>query len=213
MTVELEGETTEVEVMRSELEVQYPNAARIRDKRMTMAHPWHGVSIGTQPPNIVNAIVEIPALSRVKTELDKQTGMLRVDRILHSSVIYPANYGFIPETLGDDNDPLDILVLCQLSIPPLSLVKVRPIGVMRMVDGGHCDDKIVAVAVTDPEYGIYYDVSELPPFKLLMINQFFIDYKILERKQVKTSKPLGAKEAKPIIETAMERYRKQFHGA
>ena len=131
------------------------------ERSLSVAHPWHGVSIGPSFPDIVSAVIEIPALSRVKTELDKPSGLLKVDRILHSSVIYPANYGFIPETLAEDNDPLDILVLCQLSVPPLALMRVRPIGIMPMVDGGDPDDKIIAVAVSDPEYNIYYDVSEL----------------------------------------------------
>jgi inorganic pyrophosphatase len=173
---------------------------------MMIAHPWHGVPVGEGSPDSVNAIIEIPALSRVKTELDKITGLLRVDRILHSSVVYPANYGFIPSTLAEDGDPLDILVLCQLSVPPLALVRVRPIGVMPMEDGGVLDHKIVAVAITDPEYGIYNDINELPPFKLLMINQFFHDYRILERKQVKTSKPQGAGQARDIIRKAISAY-------
>jgi inorganic pyrophosphatase len=179
-------------------------------RNMMMSHPWHGIPIGAQAPEIVNAIIEIPALSRVKTELDKPTGLLRVDRILHSSVVYPANYGFIPETLGEDGDPLDILVLCQLSCPPLVLIQVRPIGLMPMFSGNDQDDKIIAVAVTDPEYGIYNDIAELPPFKLLMINQFFNDYRTLERKKVKTSKPLGADQAKDVIRTAFVTYRQTF---
>ncbi|EAX99718.1 soluble inorganic pyrophosphatase, putative [Trichomonas vaginalis G3] len=180
------------------------------ERTLSVAHPWHGVPIGPSYPDIVSAVIEIPALSRVKTELDKPSGLLKVDRILHSSVIYPANYGFIPETLAEDNDPLDILVLCQLSVPPLSLMKVRPIGIMPMVDGGDPDDKIIAVAVSDPEYNIYYDVSELPPFKLLMINQFFNDYKTLERKEVRTFKPMGAGHAKRIIKQCYDMYHTHF---
>jgi inorganic pyrophosphatase len=139
---------------------------------MQISHPWHGVPVGPNCPDVVNAVIEIPALSRVKTELDKATGLLRVDRILHSSVIYPANYGFIPSTLAEDGDPLDILVLCQLSIPPLAVVQVRPIGFMPMVDSGPPDDKIVAVALNDPEYTVYSDINQLPPFKLQKFNQF-----------------------------------------
>lgn len=175
-----------------------------------IVHPWHGVPIGDGVPDLVPAIIEIPAYSRVKTELDKPSGLIKVDRILHSSVIYPANYGFIPETLAEDSDPLDVLVLCQLSVPHLSLMRVRPIGVMPMVDQGEPDDKIIAVAVSDPEYNIYYDVSELPPFKLLMINQFFNDYKTLERKEVRTFKPMGAGHAKRIIGKCVQRYHDHF---
>ena len=179
-------------------------------RTLSVAHPWHGVQIGPNSPDIVTAVIEIPAFSRVKTELDKPSGLIKVDRILHSSVIYPANYGFIPETFAEDNDPLDILVLCQLSVPPLSLMRVRPIGIMPMVDGNEPDDKIIAVAVSDPEYNIYFDISELPPFKLLMINQFFNDYKTLERKQVRTFKPMGAGHAKRIIQRCNLAYKNHF---
>jgi len=180
------------------------------ERTLSVAHPWHGVSIGPNSPDVVQACIEIPAFSRVKTELDKPSGLIKVDRILHSSVIYPANYGFIPETLAEDNDPLDILVLCQLSVPPLSLMRVRPIGIMPMIDGNEPDDKIIAVAVSDPEYNIYFDISELPPFKLLMINQFFNDYKTLERKQVRTFKPMGAGHAKRIIQRCNKAYHQHF---
>jgi len=180
------------------------------ERTLSCAHPWHGVKIGESSPDVVTACIEIPAFSRVKTELDKPSGLIKVDRILHSSVIYPANYGFIPETLAEDNDPLDILVLCQLSVPPLSLMRVRPIGIMPMIDGNEPDDKIIAVAVSDPEYNIYFDISELPPFKLLMINQFFNDYKTLERKQVRTFKPMGAGHAKRIIQRCHQAYHSHF---
>ncbi|OHT02460.1 soluble inorganic pyrophosphatase [Tritrichomonas foetus] len=169
------------------------------ERTLMMHHPWHNVGIGENCPDIINAIIEIPAFSRVKTELDRPTGLLKVDRILHSSVIYPANYGFIPETISDNNDPLDILVLCQLSCPSLSLMRARPIGIMPMIKDGEADDKIIAVAVSDPEYNIYKDVSDLPPFKLLMITQFFNDYRTLEKKEVRTFKPLGCEHAKKII--------------
>ncbi|OHS93925.1 Soluble inorganic pyrophosphatase [Tritrichomonas foetus] len=178
-----------------------------KNRNFMILHPWHGVKVGDQAPDVVNAVIEIPSLSRVKTELDKPTGLLKVDKILHSSVIYPANYGFIPETLAEDGDPLDVLVLCQLSIPPLSIVKVRPIGVMPMEENGECDNKIIAVSINDPEYNIYYDISELPPFKLLMINQFFNDYKTLERKIVRTSRPLGNGHAREIIPKCINNYK------
>ena len=187
-----------------------PSLLTSNGRLMEVAHPWHGISCGPNCPDIVNVVIEIPALSRVKTELDKPTGLLKVDRILHSSVVYPHNYGFIPQTLAEDNDPLDVLVLCQLSVPPLTLMRVRPIGVMPMVDGGDPDDKIICVCVTDPEFNIYYDISELPPFKLLMINQFFNDYKSLERKEVKTFQPLGSGHAKRIIQKSINAYRKQY---
>ena len=180
------------------------------DKVMHTSHPWHGVEIGQAAPDVVNAVIEIPMDSRVKTELDKPTGLLKVDRILHSSIVYPANYGFIPETLAEDGDPLDILVLCQLSVPSLCLMKARPIGVMPMIDGDQPDDKIIAVCVTDPEYNIYYDITELPPYKMMKINQFFKDYKTLERKTIKTFHTMGAGHAKRIIRRANAAYNEHF---
>ncbi|KAH0790488.1 inorganic pyrophosphatase [Histomonas meleagridis] len=189
-----------------------PNAPKypIYKRTKMICHPWHAVPYKGLNDDEIRAVIEIPALSRIKTELDKQSGLLKVDRVLHSSVIYPANYGFVPQSLAEDNDPLDILVLCQLSVPPLSIMRVRPIGVMPMNDGGEADDKIIAVAATDPEYNIYYDISELPPFKLLMINQFFNDYKTLERKKVKTFKPLGNSQARKIIQKALEAYKTKY---
>jgi inorganic pyrophosphatase len=175
-----------------------------------MAHPWHGVDIGQGSPDVVNSVIEIPMDSRVKTELDCLTGLLKVDRILHSSIVYPANYGFIPETLAEDGAPLDILILCQLSAPPLSLMRARPIGLMPMIDNGAPDDKIIAVCVTDPEYNIYYDVNELPPYRLDLIKQFFNDYKTLERKTVKTFSFVGAGRAKRVIRGANAAYREHF---
>jgi inorganic pyrophosphatase len=180
-----------------------------------MAHPWHNVAIGQSSPDVVNVVIEIPMESRVKTELDVATGLLKLDRILYSSIVYPANYGFIPQTLAQDGDPLDVLVLCQLSVPPLCVMRVRPIGLMRMLDKGAPDDKIIAVCITDPEYNIYYDVSELPPYRVNVIQQFFNDYKILENKTlendhrqhgvkdiVRAFPALGAGSAKRVIREA-----------
>jgi inorganic pyrophosphatase len=178
----------------------------IHSRSIMMHHPWHNVSIGNQVPEVVTAVMEIPAFSRVKTELDVETGLLRVDRILSSSVIYPANFGFVPETLTQSGQALDIMVLCQLSVPPLSLMKARPIGVVCLIHEGKPDDKIIAVAVSDPEYNIYHDVSELPPFKLLMINQFFHDYRAMEKLDVKTLKPSGKDEAMRLICEARTAY-------
>ncbi|OHS98457.1 soluble pyrophosphatase [Tritrichomonas foetus] len=193
-----------------ELQNQSRYSKKLPKRTMMIHHPWHNVSIGPSSPDVINAVVEISMDSRVKTELDKPTGLLKVDRILHSSIIYPANYGFIPETLAEDGDPLDILVLCQLSVPPLCLMKARPIGVMPMIDGNDPDDKIIAVCVNDPEYNIYYDVSELPPHKMAKINQFFNDYKTLERKKVKTFKSMGSGHAKRIIQRSYSAYHEHY---
>jgi inorganic pyrophosphatase len=184
------------------------------ERCLMMSHPWHGVGIGDQYPDVVNAIIEIPAYSRVKTELDLDSGLLKVDRILGSSVIYPANYGFIPETFSSGNSPLDVLVLCQLSVPPLSLIKCKPIGIMPLFFQGQADEKIIAVAATDPEYNQYNDISELPPFKVLMIVQFFNDYRAMGKADVKgvvkSSKPLGAEEAKRIVCQDRTEYHRYF---
>src|SRR3979411_200607 len=117
---------------------------------LTVSHPWHGVPVGEHAPRIVNAIVEIPQGSRCKYEIDKASGILRLDRVIYSSFYYPSNYGFIPQTYGDDKDPLDILVLSSISIQPMCLVTAKVIGVMQMIDGGDGDDKIIAVAANDP---------------------------------------------------------------
>lgn len=194
-------------------EIPENNSAKIPKKSTIIHHPWHNVNLGPDYPDSFHAVIEIPALSRVKTELHKPTGLLKVDRILHSSVVYPANYGLIPKTLAEDGDPLDILVLCQLSIPPLALIKARPIGVMPLLDQGQADDKIIAVAVNDPEYNIYHDISELPPFKMLIITQFFLDYKKLEGKEVKARRPQDCNAARRIIEEDVQRYKKIYGAA
>lgn len=180
------------------------------ERTLMIHHPWHNVGIGDNFPDVVNVCIEIPAYSRVKTELDNETGLLKVDHILSSSVIYPANYGFVPETLADDDNPVDILVLCQLSVPPLSLMRARPIGIMPMIKNGESRDKIISVAISDPEYNTYEDIDQLPPFKLLMINQFFNDYRTLEKMEVKTFKPLGKDEAKKFIKKGFERYHQVY---
>ena len=134
------------------------------------------------------------------------SGLLKVDRILYSAVHYPANYGFIPQSYCDDNDPLDVLVLCQESVLPLSIMRVRPIGVMKMVDQGEADDKIIAVHVDDPEFAHYQSIAELPPHSLKILRRFFEDYKLLENKEVKIEQFLGVKEAKEIIQNSFDLY-------
>ena len=127
-----------------------------------MLHAWHDVSPGPEIPRDFQAVIEIPLGSNVKYELDKETGLLKVDRIIHSAVFYPANYGFIPQTYAEDNDPLDVLVLCQEPVQPLALIKARAIGVMTMIDSGASDDKIIAVATRDPEFSDYIEARDLP---------------------------------------------------
>ncbi len=180
-----------------------------------MLHPWHDVTPGENLPQQFNAIVEIPMGSSVKYELDKRTGLLRMDRVLYSAVFYPANYGFIPQTYADDDDPLDVLVLCQERLAPMTLVTARAIGLMTMVDMGKKDHKILAVAVDDPEFNSYREAKELPPHRLQMLRRFFQDYKYLEGKAVEVDEIQSSEVAFPIIEDALHRYstqrRKGFH--
>ena len=129
---------------------------------LTVAHPWHGVSSGSNAPRIVNAIIEIPQGSRAKYEIDKQSGLLKLDRVIYSSFYYPMNYGFIPRTYGGDKDPLDILVLSSINIQPLCIVEAKVIGVMQMIDAGDADDKIIAVANHDMSVNHINNIEELP---------------------------------------------------
>src|SRR5712692_7433211 len=174
-----------------------------------MLHAWHDVSPGDDLPRDFQAVIEIPLGSNVKYELDKATGLLKVDRIIHSAVFYPANYGFIPQTYAEDNDPLDVLVLCQESIQPLALIKARAIGVMTMIDSGASDDKIIAVATNDPEFSEYTEARDLPPHRMLVLKRFFSDYKQLEGKQVQVEDIRPAYAAMTVIETALARYKQE----
>jgi inorganic pyrophosphatase len=174
-----------------------------------MTHPWHDVTPGKHLPGEFTAVVEIPMGSSVKYELDKDTGLLRLDRILYSAVYYPANYGFIPQTLAEDADPLDVLVLCQEAVAPLTLVNARAIGLMTMVDSGKKDHKILAVAVDDPEYDGFKEANELPGHRLTMLRRFFQDYKTLEGKAVEVDEFQSASAAWPVIEDALSRYSSQ----
>jgi inorganic pyrophosphatase len=169
-------------------------------------HPWHDVDIGNQTPHLVTAIIEVPKGSKTKYELDKKNGLIRVDRILFSSVHYPANYGFIPQTYCDDHDPLDILVLGQVPVVPLAILIAKPIGVMKMLDQGEADDKIIAVHADDPEYAHYASIHELPPHRMIEIRRFFEDYKILEKKSVVIEKFSDQTVAFEIIQTAAQAY-------
>lgn len=170
-------------------------------------HPWHDVEIGPDAPALIPAVIEVPKGSKTKYELDKGNGLIRVDRILFSSVQYPANYGFIPRTYCGDHDPLDILVLCQETIVPLAVMRAKPIGVMKMLDQGEADDKIIAVHVDDPEYAHYDSIDQLPPHRMLEVRRFFEDYKKLEKKLVVVEKFLGADDARRIVAEALELYR------
>jgi inorganic pyrophosphatase len=174
-----------------------------------MIHPWHDVTPGENIPQEYNTIIEIPFGSSVKYELDKSSGLIKLDRVLYSAVYYPANYGFIPQTLAEDDDPLDVLVLCQETVVPLTIIQARTIGLMTMIDSGKKDHKIVAVAMHDPEFNAYREASEMPPHRLSMLRRFFQDYKQLEGKAVEVDDIQPAKVAYPIIEDALARYSRQ----
>lgn len=173
-------------------------------------NPWHDFSIGADSPEKITAIIEVPMGSKNKYELDKEKGVLRLDRVLFSSVHYPANYGFIPQTYCSDKDPLDILVLGQEPVVPLCHIVARPIGVMKMIDQGEADDKIIAISLHDPEYYHFEDISELPEHRLKELKRFFEDYKVLENKEVVVENFLGPKEAKEIINEAKSLYGEKF---
>jgi inorganic pyrophosphatase len=176
-------------------------------------HPWHDSYIDdTIIANAFPTVIEIPKGSKNKYELDKESGLLRLDRALHSAVYYPADYGFIPRTYCDDGDPLDVLVLAQEPVYPLTLVEARAIGVMRMRDEKGVDDKIVAVSVHDPAYADYSDKDQLPVHVLRQLRRFFEDYKALEHKQVVVEDLQGPAEAVAIIREALELYRKLRRG-
>lgn len=161
-------------------------------------------------PKLFPAIIEVPKGSKTKYELDKAAGMIRVDRILCSSVQYPANYGFIPRTYCEDHDPLDVLVLGQEPVAPLSIMRAKPIGLMKMLDHGEADDKIIAVHADDPEYAHYESIDELPPHRMTEVKRFFEDYKVLEEKNVVVEDFFGKQEALQAIATAMDMYQKEF---
>lgn len=175
-----------------------------------MSHPWH--DLPNNPDNAgsgFNVVIEIPKGSKVKYELDKPTGLLRVDRILYSSVMYPANYGFLPRSYCADGDPLDVLVLGNEPVQPLSIMRARAIGMMGMADEGAEDTKIIAVHVHDPAYNEYTDIDELPQHQLSEIQRFFLDYKILEDKQVIVDEMQGATAALQAVVEAFAMYRRE----
>lgn len=170
-------------------------------------NPWHDVSYGPDAPKIVDAIIEIPQGSRSKYELDKKTGMLRLDRVLYSSVYYPANYGFIPRTYCEDKDPLDILVLSQVKVLPMCIQRAKVIGVMKMIDGGEADDKIIAVSPDDRSVSHIEDISDLPEHFIREIRAFFEDYKKLENKTVEVEDFGDRTVAMEVVEQAIKDYK------
>jgi len=173
-------------------------------------HPWHGAVYGDGAPGKVNALIEISRGSNCKYEIDKATGLLKLDRVVYSSFHYPVNYGFIPQTLGDDGDPLDILVMCSESIQPLCLVNATVIGNMQMIDSGEKDDKIIAVASNDPSVSHIQDITELPPHFFAVLKNYFEQYKVLENKKVEIDEFQDKQSAYKVIEEAIDLYRTTF---
>lgn len=173
-------------------------------------NPWHDLALGDKLPELFPAVIEVPKGSKNKYELDKDSGLIRVDRVLFSSIHYPANYGFIPRTYCEDNDPLDILVLGQEAVVPLTIMMVKPIGLIKMIDNGEADDKIIAVHAHDPEYNHYNSIRQLPPHREQELRNFFENYTVLEHKEVVVENFLDADDAKRVLLEAVRRYQAEF---
>lgn len=171
---------------------------------------WHDINPERITRSSFDAVIEISKGSKMKYELDKETGMLYLDRVLHTSTHYPANYGFIPRTYAPDNDPLDVLVLCSEKITPMALVRCYPIGVITMLDNGAADDKIIAIPKGDPTYNGYSDISQLPKHVFAEMTHFFTVYKMLENKKTVIDEAKGVLEAVEIIEDAISRYNQLY---
>ncbi|RYY46766.1 MAG: inorganic diphosphatase [Chitinophagaceae bacterium] len=177
---------------------------------MYVLHPWHGAHFGKNAPANVNALIEIPQGSRAKYEIDKSTGLLKLDRVIYSSFHYPVNYGFIPKTLGEDGDPLDVLVICSESIQPLCLVEATVIGNMQMIDNGEKDDKIIAVATKDPSVNHYTNIDSLPAHFKAVLRNYFEQYKVLEDKVVLIDNFQDKETAYSVIQSAIDLYQERF---
>lgn len=175
-----------------------------------MANIWHDINPRRISADRFMAVIEIPKGCKNKYEMDKETGLLRLDRVLYTSTHYPANYGFIPRTYADDKDPLDVLVLCQENITPMTLVECRPIGVLKMIDDNSLDEKIIAVPTNDPSYSSFNDITDLPQHTFDEISHFFKVYKSLETKETVVNEVSGAEEAKQIIEKCIDFYKDNF---
>ena len=175
-----------------------------------MGNIWHDMSPKRINPTDFVAVIEIPKGSKKKYELDKETGYLKLDRILYTSTHYPANYGFIPRTYGDDQDPLDVLLLCSEEIEPMTLVRCYPIGVITMIDNGRNDEKIIAIPFEDPTYNSYTDISQLPDHVASEIRHFFRVYKSLEGKETVVSDVLSRSAAIEIIKKCQNAYIEKY---
>jgi len=177
---------------------------------LTVSHPWHGIPPGDNAPRFVNAIIEIPQGSRAKYEIDKASGLLMLDRIIYSSFHYPCNYGFIPQTYGEDRDPLDIMVITSQPVQAMCLMQAKVIGVMQMIDSGDADDKIIAVAAKDPSVNYYNNIEELPKHFFDELRHFFEEYKRLENKTVVVEEFGDKARALEIIQDGIDFYKENF---
>lgn len=175
-----------------------------------MRNVWHEVEVGENAPSVVNAIIEIPKDCQLKYELDKETGLLKLDRFLYSAVHYPGDYGFVPKTLWSDGDPLDIIILTGRPVYPMTLVKVRPIGVMRMIDDDEEDDKIIAVYDCDPRFKEFNSIKDIPTHTLVELKHFFETYKHLQGKHVRIAEMLDREDAYKAIKKAQMLYQMKF---
>lgn len=177
---------------------------------MLSMNVWHDIDSSRINPKDFMVFIEIPKGSKNKYELDKQTGLLELDRILHTSTHYPANYGFIPRTYADDLDPLDVLVLCSQTVYPMTLIRCYPIGVISMVDNGRNDEKIIAIPFNDPTYNGYTDISQLPKHIFEEMCHFFSVYKMLEEKETAVDEVKGSEVAEQIVQSAIDSYKEKF---
>lgn len=182
----------------------------MKESSKYIANPWHGAHFGDKAPEVVNALIEIPQGSKSKYEIDKHTGLLKLDRIIYSSFHYPINYGFIPQTLGQDGDPLDILVMCSESIHPLCIIEANVLGNMQMIDMGMIDDKIIAVASQDPSVNYIDDLKKVPEHFLTVLRNYFEQYKVLEKKEVRIHDFQPKEKAFQIINESIQRYREHI---
>ena len=173
-------------------------------------NPWHDIAVGEDAPEEFNVVIEVSKDSKVKYELDKDTGMLLVDRILYSSIVYPENYGFVPRTLAEDDDPLDVVVLMQVPVLPMSVLRVRPVGYLPMMDEGEEDHNLICVHVDDPQYQNFSHFDQFADHRLRELQQFFREYKNLEEKNVEVGDPTGPQDAIEAVKRCMKRYDEEF---